>query len=109
MESTLSYQRCSADKENVRCGATQSLLLLPSHVGHQVAHTVAVAKLIVIPVGEGGEQKVAQRGGSKYLKVTGWSKPYHVTSLTKCSLRAIPAPASKMEERLSPLKSVDTT
>lgn len=34
---------------------------------------------------------------------------YHVTSLTKWSLRAMPAPASKMEEWLSPLKSVDTT
>ena len=31
------------------------------------------------------------------------------TSLTKFSLRAMPAPASKMEERVSPLKSVDTT
>lgn len=36
-------------------------------------------------------------------------KKYHVTSLTKWSLRAMPAPASKMEEWLSPLKSVDTT
>ena len=34
---------------------------------------------------------------------------YHETSLTKCSLSAIPAPASKMEEWVSPLKSVDTT
>lgn len=59
MESPLSYQRCSADREDVRRGATQSLLLLPSHVGHQVAHTVAVAKLIVVPVWGG-------RGGQKY-------------------------------------------
>lgn len=36
-------------------------------------------------------------------------KAYHVTSLTKWSLRAMPAPASKMEEWLSPLKSVETT
>ncbi|TNN57910.1 hypothetical protein EYF80_031826 [Liparis tanakae] len=34
---------------------------------------------------------------------------HHDTSFTKCSLRAMPAPASKMEERVSPLKSVDTT
>lgn len=34
---------------------------------------------------------------------------HHDTSLTKWSLRAMPAPASKMDECMSPLKSVETT
>mmetsp|Transcript_10564 Transcript_10564/g.21258 ORF Transcript_10564/g.21258 Transcript_10564/m.21258 type:complete len:300 (-) Transcript_10564:525-1424(-) len=37
------------------------------------------------------------------------SLSYHETSLTKVSLSMIPAPASKMEERASWTKSVDTT
>merc|ERR1712121_169160 len=44
---------------------------------------------------------------------TRWLKPYSLsyqdTSLTKCSFRAMQALASKMEERTSLLKSVDTT
>ena len=34
---------------------------------------------------------------------------YHETSLTKVEERPMPAPASTMEERVSPMKSVDTT
>ena len=37
------------------------------------------------------------------------SLSYHEITLTKVGVRAIPAPASKMEDRVSPMKSVDTT
>lgn len=37
------------------------------------------------------------------------SLSYHDTSFTKSSVSAIPAVASKMEERASPIKSEDTT
>ena len=36
-------------------------------------------------------------------------RSHHETSLKKLSLRAMPAPASKMEERLQVLKSLETT
>jgi len=36
-------------------------------------------------------------------------KEYHETSLTKLSLSETPALASKMDECLSPIKSVETT
>lgn len=83
-------------------------LLLGCHVGHQITDSVAVAKFIIIP----RRKKLITMGGRvkrKTKTLAPSSSTYHVTSLTKWSLRAIPAPASKIEEWESPLKSVDTT
>lgn len=84
-------------------------LLLGRHVGHQVADTVAVRKLVVVPEEEKNIESTCIRKRDLSTQQESMHEAYHETSLTKWSLRAMPAPASKMEEWLSPLKSVETT
>lgn len=89
-------------------------LLLGGHVQQQVGNTVAVAKLIVIPRGREKERshKFMSVILRTLLRTPHWKKGLKTNqeiSLTKLSLREMPAPASKMEEWVSPMKSEDTT
>lgn len=90
-------------------------LLLGMHVQQQVSNTVAVAKLIVIPAGRKKGKK------ARWILFVFWLTVFYKRdqgrrletnqemSLTKRSLREMPAPASKKEEWVSPMKSEDTT
>lgn len=73
---------------------------------HEVHHPVAVAKLVVVP------RRRATVRGRLHQRAPPFPPPsqaYQETSLTKWSLRAMPAPASKVEEWVSLLKSQETT
>lgn len=59
-----------------------------------------------------GFKKMNQVQNSTVLCIEGaWARllTYQEMSLTKLSFREMPAPASKMEEWVSPMKSEDTT
>lgn len=69
-------------------------------MGHQVADTVAVSELVVVPGEAAGESSldIQEAITCCMCVITPFMSSYHVTSLTNLSLRAMPAPASKMEE-----------
>lgn len=90
-------------------------LLLCVHIQQQVSNTVAVAILVVIPreeVKQWEKMQVEVVAHEKALWFNRWQKCLKTNqemSLTKLSLREMPAPASKMEEWESPMKSEETT
>lgn len=94
------------------CQTGSVYLLLSVHVQQKVGNTVAVAKLVVIP-GEEGKKDNGEMVPSRKALLLGNGrnirKPHQEMSLTKLSLREMPAPASKMEEWESPMKSEETT
>ena len=92
------------------------------HVVDEVNDSVAVAKLIVVPetrqfydlqLLSWDEWKQSYR---QFYSLVDWhgmagreANTHHETSLTKVGLSWIPAPASKMEDLMSPRKSCETT
>jgi hypothetical protein len=87
-------------------------------VGKEIEDTAGITPLVVVPkmtkksvyfFGMFQEQKMYMQNSSMKQQEQEIVETYHETSLTKFLLREIPALASKMEERLSPFMSVETT